>query len=261
MSIETGNLAEAIKEIAEMANRGREVDTFTASDGKTYLFKSDKEGNPSYMELPVDKVFKPETMKVNTLTSFVNYIKAGISLEEIKEALYINITSPTRAVAQTAVNKYGERFTIAVAERYDFCGFRFGISYDYESFIVAVRSKFEATDELKSLLGVLKSVTKSNEISSEDNGITQIVTAKNGVALGSLSVNPVWSLKPYRTFTEVEQPSSLFLLRLSSRSEATDYTLHETDGGAWAVEAMREIGKYLFNAFEEEIAAGKIFVL
>ena len=74
MSIETGNLAEAIKEIAEMANRGREVETCTASDGKTYLFKSDKEGNPSFMELPVDKVFKPETMKVNTLTSFVNYI-------------------------------------------------------------------------------------------------------------------------------------------------------------------------------------------
>lgn len=261
MSVETGNLAAAIKEIAELANMGRKVDTFTASDGKTYLFKSGVDGNPSFVELPVDKIFKPEPMKVNTLTAFVNYIKAGIGLEEIKEPLYINITSPVRAVAQTAVNKYGERFTIAVVERYDFSGFRFGSPHDYESFIVAVRSKFEETEELKGLLGMLKSVTKSNEISSADNGISQVVTAKNGVALGSLSVNPVWSLKPYRTFTEVEQPSSLFLLRLGSKCETTDYTLHETDGGAWAIEAMQEIGKYLLNAFKEEIVAGKIFVL
>ena len=111
------------------------------------------------------------------------------------------------------------------------------------------------------LLESLKQITNSNEVKTEDNGITQVVTARAGAALGAVNVQPIWCLRPYRTFTEIEQPESLFLLRLHSDGSETSYRLYETDGGAWAVTAMNDVRDYLRAEFGGEEYAGKVFVL
>ena len=127
--------------------------------------------------------------------------------------------------------------------------------------MVALRSKFVPTPEQTALLESLKRITNSNEVKTEDNGVTQVVTAKSGATLGSVKVQPVWCLRPYRTFTEIDQPDSLFLLRLHSNGGETTYSLYETDGGAWAVTAMNLVREYLRSQFSDAVYADKIYVL
>ena len=57
--------------------------------------------------------------------------------------------------------------------------------------------------------------------------------------------NPVL-LRPYRTFTEVEQPASQFIFRAKANGdEGITYKLTEADGGAWKSEAMKNVQEYL----------------
>lgn len=56
-----------------------------------------------------------------------------------------------------------------------------------------------------------------------------------------LDPNPV-SLRPYRTFTEVEQPSSSFIFRAKTGPR---FALMEADGGAWRSKAMKNIKAFL----------------
>ena len=59
-------------------------------------------------------------------------------------------------------------------------------------------------------------------------------------------------LRPIRTFTEVEQPASLFVFRLEQGSnETVTGALFEADGGAWKLEAMSNIKRYLDEELKE----------
>lgn len=259
--MENKGYADAIKEIARLAVAGEEVQSYSAADGKEYLISRGQDGVPVVKELSVEKVFYPETMKVNTLTAFVSYLKNAIKNGEVTQRLYINIKSPTEVYATTEVNKFGKRSMIAMAERYYFKPFNFGNSFDFENFVVALRSQFVRTEGVEKLLECLKTVTSANDVTTEDNGVTQTMTARNGVHLGFVDITPVWELQPHRTFTEVAQPSSLFLFRVRKDGDNTRYTLFETDGNKWAVDAIESINCYLRWNLEEEIKNGQVVVL
>lgn len=262
MTNENNVYENAIEKIRKMAVEGMKVEPYETDDGQTFLFARNPDGSIEVKALAVNKVFKPDTMQVNTLTAFVNYIKAGIENGEIRDRLYINITSPTEVYAVTPVNEFGDRVTIVYARRYSFEPFNFGYKQDFENFVVALRSKFAPSDGVQGLLECLKKVTKNNDVSTEDNGVTQVVTAKNGLHLDAgVQIQPIWALKPHRTFTEIEQPESLFLLRMTQSGDSTQYALHETDGRAWAVTAMHSIGEWLRERLNEEIESGDVFVL
>lgn len=253
--------ANAIEKIQKLAVAGEKVERYSAPDGKEYLISRGENGGPIVTPLNVEKVFYPDTMEVNTLWAFVTYLKAAIQSGEITARLYINIESPTHVSATTEVNKFGKRSTVAVARRYHFNSFNFGNSFDYESFIVALRSQFIKTEGMEKLLDCLKSITSSNDLTNEDNGVSQTVVARNGVSLGAVNITPVWELQPHRTFTEVKQPSSLFLFRIGKRGDETRYTLHETDGNAWAIDAIVSIHHWLCEELKEEIGSGAVVVL
>lgn len=71
-------------------------------------------------------------------------------------------------------------------------------------------------------------------------------------------VNPIVRLKPYRTFNEVDQPESEFLVRLS---EGGYVALYEADGGAWTLQARRNVADYLKTALADLIEAGEVIVV
>lgn len=60
------------------------------------------------------------------------------------------------------------------------------------------------------------------------------------------ALKPRVTLRPYRTFLEVEQPESEFLLRLR---EGGKIGLFEADGGMWKQQAKKNIAEY----FQEEL--------
>lgn len=251
MEIKNSDLAGAIDVIANLSLRAQKIERLE-KDGREYLISRDCNGAPRYQELAAsDDTHYPECMYVNTLNAFINYILSGINNGEIKDKLYINVLSPTKVVAETPVNEYGKRKKIVSAERYNLRSFIFGQYNSFEEFVVSLQSHFIASDERGQLLASLKSMTQSNEVHTEDNGVSQTVVAKSGAALGSVQVSPIWDLRPYRTFTEITQPNSLFLLRLRQQGDGAAFALYETDGGAWAITAMELIKEYLRQAFAD----------
>ena len=88
-----------------------------------------------------------------------------------------------------------------------------------------------------------------------DDGVTQSVTARVGIAkLGEAELpNPI-RLTPIRTFPELDQPSSLFVLRVRSGAAGSGLplaALFESDGGAWQNEAIRAACDWLHTKAEE----------
>ena len=91
----------------------------------------------------------------------------------------------------------------------------------------------------------LSNVKTTVETGMADDGVSQTVQAKKGIASVENVVlpNPV-TLRPYRTFVEVEQPASKFVFRARD-DDGMEFMLVEADGGAWRGEAMKNIKTFL----------------
>jgi len=135
--------------------------------------------------------------------------------------------------------------------------FRFGEYQDAESFFVGLQSMFVATPARDEILKLVASIRENQVRETVDSGVSQAVNTASGVVLvGSTQVpNPVM-LAPYRTFREIEQPASLFILRLKA-APAGDKplcALFEADGGGWRLAAIQGIKEYLAGQIGNLIA-------
>lgn len=116
---------------------------------------------------------------------------------------------------------------------------------DVERFNTQLLSMFIDTPARAELFKVVKSMTKEQGLNTTDDGVSQVITVKQGVSMAANVTfqNPV-PLAPMRTFTEIDQPESNFTLRVNEDAECA---LFEADGGAWKNEAVARIGEYLRN--------------
>lgn len=111
--------------------------------------------------------------------------------------------------------------------------------------IIALKSVFNPSDGVEYIIDLLKKVTEESNVSTDDNGISQSVEAKKGIALKeNIEIKQRVILAPFRTFLEVNQPESEFILRLK---EGAQVLLKEADGGAWELAAKKAIKEYLEN--------------
>ena len=109
------------------------------------------------------------------------------------------------------------------------------------------------------LLDLLSRMSKDSGVTTRDNGVSQEVEARQGVSLKALvQVKPRVALRPFRTFLEVEQPASEFLLRLDDDGNVG---LFEADGGMWQQTAKASIAAYFEDKLAQEVKDGKIVVM
>jgi hypothetical protein len=197
----------------------------------------------------------PSTIIVRSLSGFVDYLKSDY---DGPGNLMVHVESPTKVSAFSSFNSDEERKTYVTAAAL-LPDIRFGSWTKVEEFNIMLQSLFVPSEDRAALLKVVGNVKEDAVQNISDDGVTQQVTAKTGVAtVASVSVpNPV-TLFPYRTFVEVKQPESLFVFRMQTGPAAA---LFEADGGAWKVEAMDTIKGYLLNALVDEIKAGKIVLI
>ena len=73
-----------------------------------------------------------------------------------------------------------------------------------------------------------------------------------------VEIKPRVMLRPFRTFLEVEQPESEFLLRVDP-DEGIGF--FEADGGIWKLEAKKNIADYFLKNMGDLIDAGKVVVM
>ncbi|MDC4242713.1 hypothetical protein NE398_21585, partial [Clostridium tertium] len=118
-----------------------------------------------------------------------------------------------------------------------------------EQFNIMLQSAFVDVGTKSALLKYTGLIQDEAVKTTGDDGVSQQVTVKTGVAsVGQAIVpNPV-ELAPYRTFPEVEQPISKFIFRMQEGPKAAIY---EADGGAWRNKAILNIKEYLQEELKE----------
>ena len=125
--------------------------------------------------------------------------------------------------------------------------FSFGKFIEHERFLIGVQSTFISNNDKELLLKFAGTVEGVTIADYGDDGVSQKATVKTGLASKSDAIipSPV-TLKPYRTFTEVEQPESQFVFRMKEdKYDGVQCALFEADGGAWRLNAMTNIKEYL----------------
>lgn len=192
---------------------------------------------------------KVEPIKVNSLTGLVDYLKSKFD-EGAFDGTMVHVVSESQVKLVSNILDDSGRETYMVAEAFS-PKFNFGNFYEVESFIIAMQSCFVPNDDSARILKVVGNIKEENVRQTGDDGVSQRVTAKTGIATVEEVVvpNPV-VLAPFRTFLEVEQPESKFIYRMRSGQSGPGCALFEADGGAWRLEAMERVRAFLEAALD-----------
>lgn len=194
-------------------------------------------------------------LSLRSLSGLVDYVKSDF---DTTREFMVHVQSPTAVRLYDALNADNERreymSSDALLPRISFDSFM-----DRENFAIQMQSNFIQDAETTKVLKFIASVSEENSKETRDNGVSQSVVAKTGIAtVAEAEVpNPVY-LRPFRTFVEVPQPESAFVLRMK---EGPRVALFEADGAAWELTAMSNIEDYLREALTDEIDSGKVIIV
>lgn len=198
---------------------------------------------------------RPACISVTGLDSIVMLITA--ELEKVVAPVFVRVDDARKVSVFTTYDNVMERDSLYEAAC-DVPGFRDGFR-DYETAIIQLRSKFAPGEGSDYLLDLLSRINKTEGVTTSDNGVSQTVEARQGVSLKTMvPIKPRVALRPYRTFLEVEQPESEFLVRLDNNGNVG---LFEADGGMWKLEAKRRIAAYFCDKLAEYTASGSVIVM
>lgn len=225
-------------------------------EGLEYLVTLGEEKEPiinlnqgTFSTVSLNRVTEPKarSLSISTLTGFVDYIKSNI--DAINTKLLIHVVSPNSVRLYGPLNADREREGYLVAEADLPNNIRYENFLDTEQFNIMLQSSFVDKGDREILLKYTGLVRDEAVKTTGDDGISQKVTVKTGVASVAEAVvpNPV-TLAPYRTFPEIEQPESKFIFRMKDGPRAAIY---EADGGAWRNVAILSIKEYLQEQLKE----------
>ena len=140
--------------------------------------------------------------------------------------------------------------------------FSFDQYYDQERFLIDLQANFIDTEDLRCIKQVAGNIQQGTTANYDDDGVSQKTTISSGIANKTdvIVPNPV-SLRPYRTFSEVEQPESNYVFRIKDSDRGPAFKLVEADGGLWKNATMRKIKEYLEFELSKELDCYHITVI
>jgi hypothetical protein len=209
---------------------------------------------------PADPV--PVAIALNTLSGLVAYIEADIDGAVAAGAIAIHVVSEGKVTLISGIfgrSQNRKCFAGSVLESlFGTNTFQFGKFYDLEEFNIKLRTLFDQSAEREELLRLLGNIKEERVRTTEDDGISQTVIARVGIAsVAEVRVPSPVTLRPYRTFREIWQPASPFIVRLrpGDEDELPTVALFEADGGQWKLEAINLIAEY----FKDKVEGVHIF--
>ena len=239
-------LKAAIEKIQEMAAKPERF----SIDGHEFVMDS----TGGYAEIKPDLEY-PESIVLNSLDALIRFVK--------KEALVANdvvfITIPDHETVSCFTAPVRElrwnRVYLYTAKATDVPGWGKEVKMGFEEAMIALRTRFTPTPDTDYALRLLSSITTGGKVTFNDNGVATSIVTQKGIALQeNTEIRPIVRLSPYRTFQEVLQPESQFLIRVSERA----ITIVEADGGMWKLQARRNIMQFIGTELAEEIESGKV---
>ena len=214
-----------------------------------------KVGEKEYSSRPLHNVpLSPiaQSLKTITLASIVAYFFEDID-KHGKVDIFVHVEGHDQVSIVKYLNDERRRETLLTAT-YEGHNFRFGTKYTQDVFITALQSMFVDTEQRRELQSFVGSLSSESSLKLEDDGLSQKTVARRGVTTVERVENGnVYKLKPFRTFSEVDQPESDFILRLHREDGSTPtISLHESDNFGWKVTAIKNIQSLL----EEDLPTG-----
>lgn len=235
-------LAKFVEKITSL----REIKTFEIN-GDTYATE------PLHRVIP--HVDRPECIRVSGLNSICKLIREELDI--MASTLFIEVDDYETVTVFTSLLGDLSRDELYTAKA-DVPGFAGGFR-EAEKMLIQLRSLFIPNDDTSYLLDLLSRINMESGVKSMDNGVTQTVTAKKGVSLNeTVQLKPRVKLQPFRSFLEVAQPESEFLLRIR---EDGQIGLFEADGGVWKLEAKRNIAAYFEHELKDLVDTKRVIVM
>ena len=201
-------------------------------------------------------IYHPDTLPLHSLEALVKMVQT--EAVNMDTPLYITVPNhlTVRCFGQPMPDARYFRQVYYEAKATDVPGFQDGFR-DQEKAIIELRSRFSPGEGVDYLLDLLSRISKENGVTTNDNGVSQTVEARQGVALkATVQVKPRVPLRPFRTFQEVEQPESIFLIRVNERG----ITFTEADGGMWKLKARQTVKAFLEEQLAEEVAGNSVYI-
>lgn len=221
-------------------------------EGRTFVFPVDN--------APVEvrpKMDRPDTLSLTSLDALVKMVRSEATNTE--SPLYITIPThlTARCFGQTSEKARYARQVYYEALATDVPGWEDEVRMGFEEAQIALRTRFQETRDTLYALKLLSDISCGAKVVYNDNGIATTITTQKGIALqGADQIRPLITLKPYRTFQEVEQPESLILIRLNERG----ITFTVADGGMWKLKARETIKAFLEDKLSDLVEAGSVIV-
>lgn len=185
-----------------------------------------------------------ETFLSATLTGLVDYLLSGTdAFIGTFNRILVNVASPDCVEVLSPIYGPDARRDIIASCSINIPSLNTGNYMDPEDFSIMLQTRVLQSPNRDLVLKFAGSLKDEQSNQTADDGFSQRVTVKTGVAsVGEVTVvNPVY-LAPRRTFPEVAQPESPYVLRFK---EGPKCALYATDTYTWRNEAIANIGQWL----------------
>jgi hypothetical protein len=206
-------------------------------DGRKYWAKS---GNP---------VICPSIAPICEATSLNAMISAFYSkdLSRNLENIQVVVHNERNVSVRSFSKDPWQQRDVFITARYSVETYPFGSFISIEDAIIKMMCLFVDSEKKTLLIAHLSSICSEQILTSLDDGISQAVTVEKRTGRKDrATIDPIIELAPFRTFTEVEQPASRFLLRMQNvKGDRPLVALFEADGGAWRAEACARVASFL----------------
>lgn len=230
-----------VKQIQDGLNRPSEI--LDTGYSKKVLVVHNPLGEAKVEIFDSPREYEPTTLPLSTLAGIVSYVKANLAGIPV----IVQVGSPTMVnVLALVVGECRQQLHFAMAKP-TLPSIHYGNFLSLETFLIQLASCFVSTEERKELQKFCGSVRSAKATEIEDDGVTQNLTVQSGITrMNTATMKPEWELAPFRTFPEVEQPASSFVVRMKQdEKQPVMAAIFEADGGAWRPKAITAIGNYL----------------
>lgn len=231
----------AIAEVAQLARQGALVQRETIL-GRQFADRP-------MVRITVDPAL-PAAVDFATLGGFVNFVEQDFSSDKY----LVHVASPTMVRLLGPLVGEDENLrampATATCKSAGMLGFRFDCYQPLEMLNIALQTCFApGNGEIEELRKFCAAVRSTQETGVADDGVSQTVQARRGVAaVQTTAVKNPWLLAPYRTFSEIEQPLSPFVLRFADTDDP-EAALFQTGDLSWQVFAISDVATELRRLF------------
>lgn len=242
----------------------REVERLTkdalANNAKVHDIHGEKYSTQSLNRIPGPQSV-PARLDFQSLQAIADFARSKVKeYAEPRGGLFLLIDGPTQVSLYTGIFGDFQQRTLLGRALATTGSFKFDAWYKGDTFTIALLSQFAQSEDREQVFRVTGNVASGATITTDDDGVSQLVTVKQGIERTKVAIGPgrIFHLRPFSTFAEVAQPSRPFILRMQSGNanavppEQHSCALVEADGGLWRIEAVKSIKEWLLGELGTE---------